>query len=365
VLKVRGGSPVAGKLSSIQWPRYTNREPAKLRLLGGAMVAVNQRASFPIGKNVALFDHLIDGLLFLYERGTEVHGTFFSFIESGLKNGELCLFAYDNTEGGPHPEDMFGRYIETKKLHLLPMGGGDILDEVRDLNHTFARLCKRVESGNDGALRVAVDFGALPSRRSIGDILGCVKRILEKRDEKIHVRWTRTRYRTKKLEVPFPIRAITAFNADSLLADALNELLNLHHSTVISARNQYKMSLLNYRPPELPDLPQVEAIPKQVLESFVKKHLETVVLALLSRSPMCGYDLIRTIYQRYHTFLSQGTVYPLLYDLERRELLGIVKSGSPRSKVYALTDCGKKEAKAKINYFISAQRYLLESIRKA
>ena len=356
---------MVGKRSSIQRPRYTSREPAKLRLFGGAMVAVNQRTSFPIGENVALFDHLIDDcLLFLYERGTEVHGTFFSFIESGLENGELCLFAYDNAEGRLHPEDVFGRYIETKKLHLLPMDGGDTLDEVENLNRTFARLCKRVESGNDGALRVVVDFGALPSRRSIGDILGCVKGILEKGDEKIYVRWTKTRYRTKKSEVPFPIRAITAFNTDSLPADALKELFNLHHSAVISAHNQYQMSLLNYRPPELPDLPSVGAIPKQALEFFVKKHLETIVLALLSRAPMCGYDIIRTIYQRYCTFLSQGTVYPLLYSLESKGLLSIVKSGSPRSKVYALTEEGKRAAKSRIDDFISAQKYLLESIQK-
>lgn len=78
------------------------------------------------------------------------------------------------------------------------------------------------------------------------------------------------------------------------------------------------MSLLSYRSGEVPDLPSTEAIPRIALERFVKKHLETLVLSLLPRSPMCGYDLIRTIYQKYHTFLSQGTVYPLLYDRRAR-----------------------------------------------
>jgi len=81
-------------------------------------------------------------------------------------------------------------------------------------------------------------------------------------------------------------------------------------------------------------------------------------MALLPRSPMCGYDIIPTIYQRYHTFLSQGTGYPLLYSLEGEGLLSMVKSRSPRSEVYALTEEGK------INDFTSAQKYLLESIRK-
>jgi DNA-binding PadR family transcriptional regulator len=329
------------------------------------MVAVSQRASFPIGENVVLFDHLIgDCLFFLYERDTEVHGALFSFMESGLENGELCLFAYDNTEGRLHPEAVFGKYIEAGKLHLLPMGEKSTLEEVKNLSSKLAELCRRVESGKDGALRVVVDFGGLPTRSNVDSILDCVRKIMEKKDKKIRMRWNRTRYKTKKLEAPFPIRAITAFNADSLPNDALRELLNLHHNAVISARNQHTMSLLNYRPPELPDLPPVEAIPRQALEFFVKKHLETIVLALLSRSPMCGYDIIRTIYQRYHTFLSQGTVYPLLYSLEGEGLLSVMKSGSPRSKVYALTEEGKRVAEGKINDFISAQKYMLESIRK-
>lgn len=117
------------------------------------------------------------------------------------------------------------------------------------------------------------------------------------------------------------------------------------------------MSLLNYRPLELSELPQVEAIPKQALEPFVKKHLETIVLYLLARAPMCGYDIIRTVYHRYYTFLSQGTVYPLLYSLERKGFLSVVKPGSPRSKVYALTEEGKRAAESRINDFISRNTY--------
>jgi len=191
-----------------------------------------------------------------------------------------------------------------------------------------------------------------------------VRGILQKRDEKIPLAWSRLRYKRENVKLPLPLRVITAFDVDSLTGDAVGRLLELHENVIASTRNEHRMSLLNYHPPELPSPPPAKTFSRKALEKFIKKDLEVITLSLLLRSPMCGYDLIRTIYQRYHTFLSQGTVYPLLYDLERRELLGIAKSGSTRSKVYALTDHGKEEANDRINDFVSAQKYLLESIRE-
>ena len=325
------------------------------------MVLAKQRASFPLGGKVLLFDNLKSGCsLFLYERGVEVHGTLFSFVENGLNNGELFLFAYDNTDGNLYPEHVFREQIEAGKLHLLPMGERNVREEVRELNRKFGELCRYVGSGKEEALRLIADFGSLPTRNTIDDIIDFVGRVTRKKNERIHYRvgskWGRSR--------TFPLRAITAFNVDSLTGDAVKELMKLHDHVVISARNEYTMSMLNFHGGELPKTPPVETLPREALEHFVKRHLETLVLSMLRQNQMCGYDVIRTIYQRYHTFLSQGTVYPLLYSLEDKGLLSVVKSDSPRSKVYALTEEGKRVANDKINDFISAQKYLLESIRK-
>jgi DNA-binding PadR family transcriptional regulator len=306
------------------------------------MAHAKQRVSFPLGGKVLLFDDLRSGCsLFLYERGVEVHGALISFVENGLKNGVSCLFAYDNTEGKLHPEQVFHEQIEAGKLHLLPMGKKSVRDEVKELSGKFGELHRRIKPDKGESLRAVVDFGSLPTRSSIGDIIGCVGKIIQKK-----------------------IRAINAFNVESLPGDAVKELMELHDSVVISARNEYAMSMLNFRGGELPEAPSVETLPRDALERFVKRHLETLVLSMLRQNQMCGYDVIRTIYQRYHTFLSQGTVYPLLYSLEGKGLLEVVKSDSPRSKVYALTEEGKRVADSKINDFVSAQKYLLESIER-
>lgn len=328
-------------------------------------MVVSQQVSLPISDRVFLFKQGEDDCsLFLYENGVEVYGVLFSFIESGLMNDEFCIFAYDNTKGKLHPEYVLGEYVKAGKLHLLPMEKGGILRGIEELNSKVWELCRRVRSKKDKALRVAIDFGSLPTRSTSDSIIDCVRGILQKRGEKIPLAWRRARNKRKNVKSSFPLWVITAFDVDFLTDDAVGRLLEFHENVMVSTRNEHRMSLLNYRPPGLPSPPPAETVSRKALERFVKKHLEVIALSLLLRSPMCGYDLIRTIYQRYYTFLSQGTVYPLLYDLERRGLLGVVKSESPRSKVYALTDHGEEEAKAGISDFISAQKYLLESIRK-
>jgi DNA-binding PadR family transcriptional regulator len=131
-----------------------------------------------------------------------------------------------------------------------------------------------------------------------------------------------------------------------------------------SMHNEQRMFLINYRSPGLPSPSPAGTVSTKDLERFVKKHLEIVILSLMLRGPMCGYDLIRAIYHRYHSFLSQGTIYPVLYDLQRRELLRVGEEKNPRSKVYTLTEHGVEESKTRISHFISAQEYVLESIRK-
>ena len=327
------------------------------------MVA-KERISLPIDQKVLLFDDLRSGCsLFLYERGVEVYGTLISFIENGLDKGEFCLFAYDNTEGKLRPEQVFREQIEAGKLYLLPMGK-NVRGEVKELSRKFRELCRCVKPERGEAVRTVADFGSLPTHSTIGDIIGCVGEISEKRGERVRARWSRAAYKGGQPRATFPLRVITAFNVESLPGDAVKELVKLHDSVVISARNEYTMSMLNFRGGKLPEVPLVETLPRDALEHFVKRHLETLVLSMLRESQMCGYDIIRTIYQRYHTFLSQGTVYPLLYSLESKGLLSVVKSDSPRSKVYALTEEGRRVAEGKISDFISAQRYLLESIQK-
>lgn len=101
------------------------------------------------------------------------------------------------------------------------------------------------------------------------------------------------------------------------------------------------------------------------IENIIKSHLEIIVLSLLYDRPMCGYDLIKEIFARYNVFLSQGTIYPLLYSMKEE---GIVQAGftkgDMRTKIYSSTQEKRRNIEEKISEFIKAEEYILSSIKK-
>jgi DNA-binding PadR family transcriptional regulator len=79
---------------------------------------------------------------------------------------------------------------------------------------------------------------------------------------------------------------------------------------------------------------------------LLKGCTETMVLKLLTERPMHGYELMQEISARSDGVfaLGQGTVYPLLYSLERKGLIKArweePREGTRRRKVYRLTGGG-------------------------
>ncbi|MEW5759836.1 MAG: helix-turn-helix transcriptional regulator [Candidatus Thermoplasmatota archaeon] len=68
----------------------------------------------------------------------------------------------------------------------------------------------------------------------------------------------------------------------------------------------------------------------------MKKDLENIVLELLSTQPLCGYDLIKALFQKYELIISPGTIYPLLYELEAKGILKVEIRKGARTKIYSL-----------------------------
>ena len=79
---------------------------------------------------------------------------------------------------------------------------------------------------------------------------------------------------------------------------------------------------------------------------LLKGIAPVVVLEILSRGPMYGYELSQAIEQRSGDVLTlgKGTLYPLLYNLEAKKLVRgkweQVNSGRKR-RYYSITSRGK------------------------
>jgi len=94
---------------------------------------------------------------------------------------------------------------------------------------------------------------------------------------------------------------------------------------------------------------------KKVVDKIIKTNREVFIMYSLLEKQMCGYDIIKEIFSRCDVFLSQGTVYPVLYTLEEEGLLHAEYSkGDMRSKKYSLTPRGREVAEKDIENFAKA-----------
>jgi len=79
---------------------------------------------------------------------------------------------------------------------------------------------------------------------------------------------------------------------------------------------------------------------------LLKGIAPVVVLEILSRGPMYGYELSEAIEQRSGDILTlgKGTLYPLLYNLEARKLVRgkwEMSESSRKRRYYSITSRGK------------------------
>jgi len=94
---------------------------------------------------------------------------------------------------------------------------------------------------------------------------------------------------------------------------------------------------------------------QKFIDRIIKANREVFILSSLLERQMCGYDLIKEIFSKCDVFLSQGTVYPILYTLEEEGLLHAeYNKGDMRSKKYSLTTRGREIAEKDVEFFSKA-----------
>ena len=104
---------------------------------------------------------------------------------------------------------------------------------------------------------------------------------------------------------------------------------------------------------------------KRYIDKIIKTNREIFIMSSLLEKPMCGYDIIKEIFLKCNVFLSQGTVYPVLYSLEEEGILYAEYSkGDMRSKNYSLTPKGREVAQKNIDEFIKSINHLTFLIQR-
>ena len=79
---------------------------------------------------------------------------------------------------------------------------------------------------------------------------------------------------------------------------------------------------------------------KKMRERVIKTFMDTIIMAELQNGAISGYDVISYIHSKFGFLVSSGTVYSLLYSLERN---GLVRgTWMERKRVYELTEKGSQ-----------------------
>jgi len=100
---------------------------------------------------------------------------------------------------------------------------------------------------------------------------------------------------------------------------------------------------------------------KNMHRRIVRNFLDVLVLAELRRGPLCGYDVITFVNDRFRLLVSSGTVYSVLYSLERNGLIDGVQM--QRRRMYKLTDEGEKTVKRMMSASDETQYLVLKLLR--
>jgi DNA-binding PadR family transcriptional regulator len=79
---------------------------------------------------------------------------------------------------------------------------------------------------------------------------------------------------------------------------------------------------------------------KKMHERIIKNFMDIIIMTELRNGSLSGYDVISYIHNKFNLLVSSGTVYSLLYSLERSGL--VEGTWDERKRVYKLTDKGEK-----------------------
>jgi len=77
---------------------------------------------------------------------------------------------------------------------------------------------------------------------------------------------------------------------------------------------------------------------------LTKNLLDMIILTILEKKPMHGYELMTTIRKSYGIWFGPSTIYPLLSQIEKKNYISShwdMEVERPR-KTYKLTDDGKR-----------------------
>ncbi len=92
----------------------------------------------------------------------------------------------------------------------------------------------------------------------------------------------------------------------------------------------------------------MEALERDVVNTIyarlLKEFMDVLIMVKMREGETGGYDILTYFHQKFDLLVSPGTVYSVLYSMERN---GLIKArGVDRKRIYTLTPKGEATIKA-------------------
>jgi len=96
---------------------------------------------------------------------------------------------------------------------------------------------------------------------------------------------------------------------------------------------------------------------------LLRNFMDVLILAKLTNDELSGYDVFSYINEEFDILISPGTVYSVLYSMERDGLIKSRLTGGKR--IFALTDRGESTVKAICNSSSNIQDFIAKLLASA
>ncbi len=261
--------------------------------------------------------------LFLYSQEQERFNISTSFLESSVNSRRIYFYL-----GYPY-KNIIEKISSVDKCSVL-FG----YCEMKYIRHDLKKLLN-----NNRPFKIVLDY--LPKEFSTTDILEIEQMLFN------HVGgWGKSN-----------ISYMSMFNINSLNLD-ISELMKFHKQILITAENNLLL-MHDYNTKNNKKKFPIKIDNTNLLDSIVKDNLLLIVLKSISNKGLSGNDIIKIISKKFLTRLSPGTMYPLLYSLQKEEIVEMRYEGK-KIKLYKLTEKGRYLLNKELSNFFTLQEYLRE-----
>ena len=298
--------------------------------------------SYNLGKNI-LFDKIDYGenFLILYSN-TNAHKQIFQNFMRQIKDRNSIIFFVS------HSKNELNFSFDVRKFIF-----NNINDEViQDLRSQLEKCFSEIEENNKAILLIADWSNA--DLKNCETFLPFLEGIIKKSQSLNPPGWKR-KYRGMQYKTPSFL--VNAFEATKLDDEFTQELVKMHKRVYLMQENLNTFLLPAISPSQETIFPKHHVLPQKLLENLVKENLELVILLFLEDGDKSGYQILKDIAKHFHCILSQGTVYPLLYRLEKEKKITKL-NGKGREVVYSLSEETKNELKSKKENCLKGYQHL-------